>query len=154
MQKVQLFFYGKAQLLQRCSCCVCQPVLLLQASVCQCVKMEWNGTEWNEHLLRKRMGNLSFPEAPVEACLSERERAKMLISLIALSCKLGSFMYHRITDALGMAEAGSHLRGTSSQNRSARTGCPGPCPGRFGSFPMMDIPQTIWATSSSVCSPL
>lgn len=143
MQKVQLFFYGKAQLLQRCSCCVCQPVLLLQASVCQCFKMEWNGMEQNGMSIY--LGNRWGISVFLSTCRSlfEREGPKMLISLIALSCKLGSFMSHRITDTLGMAEAGSHLWGTSSQNRSARTGCPGLCPGRFGSFPMMDIPQTI-----------
>lgn len=122
---------------------------VVSANLCFCSKplfasaLRWNGMEQNGMSIY--LGNRWGISVFLSTCRSlfEREGPKMLISLIALSCKLGSFMSHRITDTLGMAEAGSHLWGTSSQNRSARTGCPGLCPGRFGSFPMMDIPQTI-----------
>lgn len=36
---------------------------------------------------------------------------------------------------------------------SARTGCSQPCPVRFWVSPGMVTPQSLWATSSSVCSP-
>lgn len=130
MQKAKLFFYGKVQLLQCCSCCVPQPVLLFQAPVFQHWQNEWNemsiylGNGEGLKLLWSTQGSLFaffflffFPFLCFLFFLREKKKItnlKCSSILFTLACKFGSSMSCRIPDSHRLAEKGRHFWGLSS----------------------------------------